>query len=269
MNRIKNLDYILEVLMREQDIRIDLPVTLFDKQQLMRSLMNTRPPWPASEEFIEAQDRELQLQLQEKGIVEIENSKNKIGVWQGDITRLKVDAIVNAANSRMLGCWHPLHNCIDNCIHSAAGIQLRTECAEAMSGAECPPMHPEYTMNGMTYREAFTSETLITKAYNLPSKYVIHTVGPIVQNNHPSTKQSKQLAACYQNSLALAEANGCKSIAFCCISTGVFGYPNRDAAEVAINTVKNYEFRDEKLNVIFNVFKDIDYDIYRQLLTTN
>ncbi|MBQ8702772.1 MAG: protein-ADP-ribose hydrolase [Bacteroidales bacterium] len=258
MNRIENLDYILGVLMREQEVHTAMPGTLKEKQRLMRALMNTRPPWPASDEFLAAQDRELQLQLQEKGIVELDPD---VMLWQGDITRLKVDAIVNAANSQMMGCWHPLHACIDNCIHSAAGIQLRAECAEAMSGAECPPVHPEYTMDGVTYREAFTSEALITKAYNLPCRYVIHTVGPIVQDGRPTPKQREQLADCYRNCLGLAEAGGCRSIAFCCISTGVFGYPNREAAKVAVEVC-----REARIRVVFNVFKDIDYDIYRELL---
>ena len=244
MNRIENLDYILRVLMREQEVHTALPGSLPEKQRLMRALMNTRPPWPASDEFLAAQDSELQMQMQEKGVVEVES-----GLWQGDITRLKVDAIVNAANSQMMGCWHPLHACIDNCIHSAAGIQLRDECHHLMQGSELP-----------------TGEARITKAYNLPCRYVIHTVGPIVSDGRPTPKQREQLADCYRNCLGLAEANGCRSIAFCCISTGVFGYPNREAAEVAIETVKTYN---STINVVFNVFKDNDYDIYRELLAKN
>lgn len=241
MNRIENIDFLLSVLMHEQQVHTAMPATLPEKQRLMRALMNTRPPWPASDEFLAAQDRELQMQLQEKGVVEVAS-----GLWQGDITRLKVDAIVNAANGQMLGCWHPLHACIDNCIHSAAGIQLRDECHRLMQGSELP-----------------TGEARITKAYNLPCKHVIHTVGPIVQDGRPTPEQREQLADCYRNCLGLAEANGCRSIAFCCISTGVFGYPNREAAEVAIETVKEYN---STINVVFNVFKDNDYDIYRELL---
>lgn len=258
MDRTENIDYCLRYLMEQEGCNMAIPAILSEKQQLLRSLMNVWQPQPLSVEFLRAQDAELQAQLRDKGIVELDPDAT---LWQGDITRLRVDAIVNAANSQMLGCWQPLHNCIDNCIHSAAGLQLRAECAEAMSGAECPPIHPEYTMDGATYREAFTSEALITEAYNLPCRNVIHTVGPIVQDGHPTPKQREQLANCYRNCLGLAEDNGCRSIAFCCISTGVFGYPNREAAEVAVEVCK-----EARIRVVFNVFKDIDYDIYRELL---
>ena len=243
MNRIENIDYILGVLMREQDVHTAMPGTLKEKQRLMRALMNTRPPWPATDEFLAAQDRELQMQLEEKGVVELGPEAT---LWQGDITRLRVDAIVNAANGQMLGCWQPLHACIDNCIHSAAGIQLREECHRLMQGSELP-----------------TGEARITGAYNLPCRHVIHTLGPIVPDGRPTPAQREQLADCYRNCLRLAEANGCRSIAFCCISTGVFGYPNRAAADVAVDTVRDCG---SAIHVVFNVFKDIDHDIYRELL---
>ena len=276
MDRIENIDFCIRYLLEQNRTQADIPATLPEKQRLLRALMNVWEPQPLSEAFLHAQDAELQAQLQDKGVVSLEDiaaSADTPLLWQGDITRLRVDAIVNAANSQMMGCWHPLHACIDNCIHSAAGLQLRAECAEAMSGAECPPVHPEYTMGGTTYRHAFTSETLITEAYNLPCRHVLHTVGPIIPDGVPTRKQEEQLANCYRNCLGLAEANGCRSIAFCCISTGEFHFPNRRAAEIAIATVKEYttsyaltHSHNNALTVVFNVFKDIDYDIYRELL---
>ena len=276
MDRIENIDFCIRYLLEQNRTQADIPATLPEKQRLLRALMNVWEPQPLSEAFLHAQDAELQAQLQDKGVVSLEDiaaSADTPLLWQGDITRLRVDAIVNAANSQMMGCWHPLHACIDNCIHSAAGLQLRAECAEAMSGAECPPVHPEYTFNGTTYRHAFTSETLITEAYNLPCRHVLHTVGPIIPDGVPTRKQEEQLAYCYRNCLGLAEANGCRSIAFCCISTGEFHFPNRRAAEIAIATVKEYttsyaltHSHNNALTVVFNVFKDIDYDIYRELL---
>lgn len=276
MDRIENIDFCIRYLLEQNRTQADIPATLPEKQRLLRALMNVWEPQPLSEEFLRAQDTELQAQLQDKGVVSLEDiaaSADTPLLWQGDITRLRVDAIVNAANSQMMGCWHPLHACIDNCIHSAAGLQLRAECAEAMSGAECPPVHPEYTMGGTTYRHAFTSEALITEAYNLPCRHVLHTVGPIIPDGIPTRKQEEQLANCYRNCLGLAEANGCRSIAFCCISTGEFHFPNRRAAEIAIATVKEYttsyaltHSHNNALTVVFNVFKDIDYDIYRELL---
>ena len=272
MNRIENIDFCIRYLMQQNKVNSELPAALEDKQRLLRALMNIWQPQPLSDEFLSAQDAELQAQMQDKGVVTLEDlaaSGNTPLLWQGDITRLRVDAIVNAANSQMMGCWHPLHACIDNCIHSAAGLQLRAECAEAMSGAECPQVHPEYTLGGATYRHAFTSEALITKAYNLPCRYVIHTVGPIIPDGVPTLEQEEQLANCYRSCLGLAEANGCRSIAFCCISTGEFHFPNRRAAEIAIETVKEYaltQSHNHTIKVVFNVFKDIDYDIYSELL---
>ena len=294
MDRIENIDFCIRYLLEQNRTQADIPATLPEKQRLLRALMNVTEvesranssalprcsnvtegnvwePQPLSREFLRAQDAELQAQLQDKGVVSLEDiaaSADTPLLWQGDITRLRVDAIVNAANSRMMGCWHPLHACIDNCIHSAAGLQLRAECAETMSGAECPPVHPEYTFNGTTYRHAFTSEALITEAYNLPCRHVLHTVGPIIPDGVPTRKQEEQLADCYRNCLGLAESNGCRSIAFCCISTGEFHFPNRRAAEIAVATVKEYTLAHPHNHtiVVFNVFKDIDYDIYRELL---
>ncbi len=239
MDRIENIDFCIRYLLEQNQTQADIPAELAEKQRLLRALMNIWEPQPLSKEFLRAQNAELQAQLAEKGIVEISDD-----LWQGDITRLKVDAIVNAANSRGLGCWHPLHACIDNAIHSAAGLQLRQKCNDILKG-------------GMIN----TGEAIITPAYNLPAKYVIHTVGPIISDGVPTKDQERQLANCYRNCLGLAEANGCHSIAFCCISTGEFRFPNRRAAEIAVEACK-----DATIKVVFNIFKDIDYDIYRELL---
>ena len=256
MDRIENIDFCIRYLLEQNHMHADIPATLPERQRLLRALMNVWEPQPLSEAFLRAQDAELQAQLQDKGVVKIENSKLKIEIWQGDITRLKVDAIVNAANSQGLGCWHPLHACIDNAIHSAAGLQLRQECNDVLRGGEIA-----------------TGGAIITQAYNLPAKYVIHTVGPIVPTGIPTIEQELQLAQCYRNSIGLAIENGCRSIAFCCISTGEFRFPNRRAAEIAIDVVKEYttsyaltHSHNNAFTIVFNVFKDIDYAIYRQLL---
>lgn len=250
MNRTENIDFCIRYLLKQNGVQAEMPETLQEKQMLLRALMNIWEPQPLSGEFLSTQDAELQMQLEEKGIVDPEGV-----LWQGDITRLKVDAIVNAANSRGLGCWHPLHACIDNAIHSAAGLQLRQECNDFLRGSEIA-----------------TGEAIITKGYNLPAKYVIHTVGPIIDAGEtPALRQEKQLADCYRNCLRLAVENGCRSIAFCCISTGEFRFPNRRAAEIAEETVKAFQCgRDARApRVVFNVFKDIDYDIYSELLGEN
>ena len=249
--------------MAEQGVRYRIPASLQEKQRLMRALMNVRQPLPASEQFLQAQDEELRLQTEEKKPVSVLDDGGQVyihpsplgegvgvrfSLWQGDITRLKVDAIVNAANAQMLGCWTPLHNCIDNCIHSAAGIQLRQECYKLMQtqGHDEP-----------------TGQAKLTLGYNLPAKYVIHTVGPIVPDGIPTQEQEAQLASCYHSCLDVAEEAGCESIAFCCISTGVFRFPNERAAEIAVETVGRYPFRSLK-TVVFNVFLDKDYDIYQR-----
>ena len=254
MNRIENIDFCIHYLMQQNNVAAEIPTTLVEKQRLLRALSNIWEPQPLSDEFLAAQDAELQAQLTDKGVVE------KVGkLWQGDITRLQVDAIVNAANSQGLGCWHPLHACIDNAIHSAAGLQLRQQCNDTLQG-------------GMIA----TGEAIITPGYNLPCKYVIHTVGPIIPDGIPTPLQEEQLAACYRACLQLAEMNGCQSIAFCCISTGEFRFPNSRAAEIAVQTVKEYtstyaltHSHNNAFTVVFNVFKDIDYDIYSKLLGKN
>ncbi len=229
---------------------VEIPSNLHEKQQLMRALMNIREPRQVSTEFLKAQDAELQMQLQEKEPIEIQ--KKGISLWQGDITRLKVDAIVNAANAQMLGCFQPLHSCIDNCIHSAAGVQLREECNNIMKGRLLP-----------------TSHAVITKGYNLPAKYVIHTVGPIIADGKPTERQQEQLAECYKNCLKLAEENRLRSVAFCCISTGVYHFPNEMAAETAVQTVREHlsdNPHSSLQTIVFNVFIDKDYDLYKRIL---
>ena len=232
-----------------------VPEDLTLQRQLLRALMNIRPPMPLNEEFLQLQDGVLQAEVIEKGIIDSEKlpeTDEHIKIWQGDITRLKVDAIVNAANSALLGCFVPLHNCIDNAIHSAAGLQLRDACNKIMEaqGHEEP-----------------TGQAKITPAFNLPSKFVIHTVGPIIPPNRlPNSDEEELLASCYKSCLELAVENNLKSIAFCCISTGEFHFPSQRAAEIAIETVKDF-FKGNESNiiVIFNTFKDIDTQIYKSL----
>ena len=248
-NRVENLNYILCQLMAEGGWQYSIPTALTDKQRMMRALMNLRQPIPAPDKFLQVQNLELQMQAEEKGVVKLHG--NGLQLWQGDITRLKVDAIVNAANAQGLGCWAPLHNCIDNCIHSAAGIQLRQECNDQLQG-----------------RLLNTGDAIITNGYNLPAKHVIHTVGPIIQASVPTIEQEQQLAQCYRSCLDLAEHARLQSIAFCCISTGVFHFPNERAAQIAIETVRHYSCQSLK-TIVFNVFLDKDYDIYKRLLHPN
>jgi O-acetyl-ADP-ribose deacetylase (regulator of RNase III) len=258
---LDNLDLILNLLLEElpENRHLKIPTDLLKKRRLIRSLMNTRQPREASELLLRAQDRGLQKQLHEKGIVELTQAlvspiDNRLKLWQGDITRLSADAIVNAANSQMLGCFVPLHACIDNAIHSAAGIQLRLECNELMKIQG----HPEPT-----------GSAKITSGYNLPAKYVIHTVGPIIGNGKVTQEDKYQLASCYKSCLQLADENKLQSIVFCCISTGEYRFPNQQAAEIAVRTVREYLDLYSSTGietVVFNVFKDIDFPIYRKIL---
>lgn len=233
---------------------MEIPSDEMEQRKLLRSLFNIRMPAWISEDFLKVQDEYLQEETRRKGVTELADLtplEPEIYLWQGDITTLVCDAIVNAANSGMTGCYQPCHSCIDNCIHTYAGIQLRNACAELMEkqGYEEP-----------------TGQAKITPAYNLPCNHVIHTVGPIVQRQL-SIRHEEQLASCYRSCLELADENGCKSIAFCCISTGVFGFPQERAAEIAVRTVKDYQTSTHSnIEVIFNVFKEVDYEIYRDLL---
>lgn len=231
---------------------ITIPESEAEQKRLLRSLINIRLPSPIGNDFLAIQDEYLQTAIAEKGITKLHDLtpfKDNIYLWQGDITTLECDAIVNAANSGMTGCYHPCHNCIDNCIHTFAGVRLRLKCAEMME---------------LQGHEEPTGKAKITPAYNLPCKYVIHTVGPIVQGRL-TEKHRKLLKSCYESCLELAVLNRIKSIAFCCISTGVFGFPQDKAAEIAVQTVREF-LKSHDIEVIFNVFKDDDYEIYRQLL---
>ena len=250
----RRLYLIKELLAEDSRFRQYKPETMSEAEQknLLRSLMNIRMPAPLGEDFLQIQDEYLKQELTDKGISDIADLtpiEKGIYLWQGDITTLKCDAIVNAANSRMLGCFIPLHNCIDNCIHTYAGMQLRKKCHELM--------------RAQGYEEP-TGSAKITPAFNLPCKYVIHTVGPIV-NGNLTDEHKELLKSCYNSCLKTAEENGLKSIAFCCISTGVFGFPQKQAAQIAVETVREYQ-KHSDIKVIFNVFKDEDRIIYENLL---
>lgn len=248
-------DFLIRWLLKEREEYKDLeiPVSLTEKRRLLRSLMNVRPPLPAGGEFLRVQDAYLQERLAERGVTRIGDLspvRPGLYLWQGDITTLAADGIVNAANSQMLGCFVPCHGCIDNAIHTYAGVQLRLECASIMTGQKPEP----------------AGKAKITKAYNLPCRYVLHTVGPIIYGGVTETDR-KLLADCYRSCLELAAAYGLHSVAFCCISTGEFHFPNRQAAEIAVKTVEEWqEENPDQMEVIFNVFKDNDYRIYKQLL---
>ena len=231
------------------------------KRRILRSLMNIRTPRKMADAVLTVQDEYLQERIRENGIVELADIpviRGSMSIWQGDITRLAVDAIVNAANSQMLGCFVPMHTCIDNCIHTFAGVQLRYECARQMEQLK--------SRYGRDYEQP-TALPMLTDAYNLPARKVIHIVGPIVQGRLTASLEN-DLAACYRNTLNMCLENGLKSVAFCCISTGVFRFPNKRAAEIAVQTVTGWlaEHPGGMERVIFNVFKDEDKTYYEQLL---
>ncbi|MDO4318412.1 MAG: protein-ADP-ribose hydrolase [Lachnospiraceae bacterium] len=248
--------YLLEALLRERQEYARAPVPAGEQEQkkLLRALFNVRMPQPADDAFLRVQDAYLQEETRRKGVTELADLKPVqpgIYLWRGDITTLRCDAIVNAANSGMLGCFCPNHGCIDNAIHTFAGVQLREACAELM--------------RRQGHDEA-TGGAKLTPAFNLPCKYVLHTVGPIVRGA-VTPREEEQLASCYRSCLALAEESGVKSVAFCCISTGEFHFPNKRAAEIAVRTVKAYQAQTKnEIEVIFNVFKESDYQIYSNLL---
>ena len=252
MNQEQREKILINCLLTESNIKTEVPIDEYSRKRLLRALFNIRLPKSADDEFIRIQNEYLQEEIESKGITQISDLVpiiSDIYLWKGDITTLKVDAIVNAANSRMLGCFCPNHGCIDNAIHTFAGIQLRKECNDIMKG-----------------KELKTSEVVVTKAYNLPSKYIFHTVGPIVFRK-VTDKNKIELTQCYENCLKKADELNISSIAFCCISTGEFGYPKSEAAELAVNTVKEYKMRtNSKIQVVFNVFSEVDYEIYKRLL---
>ena len=245
----------LEFLIRCLRPDLTIPENPTEQRQLLRAAMNVHNPNdPIPEAFWAAQDELLQAESQAKGVVSVNDIPQvapQIFLWQGDITRLQVDAVVNAANSQLLGCFHPLHACIDNAIHSAAGLQLRQACFKLMQ------QQGELEATG---------KAKITPAFNLPSRFVLHTVGPIIQQNVRETDRTL-LADCYRNCLTLAKEQGLKTVAFCCISTGEFRFPNQLAAEIAVQTVQAFLSENPDMQVIFNVFKETDLAIYQSLLT--
>ena len=259
MNQAEKRVFLIKRLL-DEDRRyrgMEVPADANEQKRILRSLMNIRHPKAIDTEFLTVQDEYLRQEIKDAGITrmaDLEPISGDLYLWQGDITRLQCGAIVNAANSGMTGCYVPCHACIDNCIHTFAGIQLRLDCAEIMErqGHEEP-----------------TGQAKITKAYNLPCDYVLHTVGPIIDGSVTS-EDERLLASCYRSCLELAEKNGVESIAFCCISTGVFHFPNQRAAEIAVETVRRYKAKTgSEMKVIFNVFKDLDLEIYRRLLAEN
>jgi O-acetyl-ADP-ribose deacetylase (regulator of RNase III) len=249
-----DLEFLIHWLLEEGQADESIPFDQDGQWRLFRALVNTREPKPVGDEFLAVQNRFLQSLIAEKGVTDIDTLqpiRDGLYVWRGDITTLKADAIVNAANSGMLGCFVPNHACIDNAIHTFAGVQLRLDCAAIMRKQGYPEP---------------TGRAKLTPAYNLPSSHVLHTVGPIA-DGQVTEEHRRQLADCYRACLDLADAHQIESVAFCCISTGEFRFPNEEAARIAIETVT------ERLTscvsvkrVIFNVFKEQDERIYRELL---
>lgn len=260
MNRTQQIQYLIHVLLNEmpsyQEQARAFPQDELSQRRLLRSLMNVRPPMPLDPSFLAVQDGLLSAEREEKGVVEADTLPDRpghpgIAIWQGDITRLKADAIVDADNDRLLGCFVPCHGCIDNAIHSAAGLQLRDECSRLMEQQGRPEP---------------TGQAKLTGSYNLPARYVLHTVGPII-HGRVTPRDREQLASCYRSCLKLASEHKLQSVAFCCISTGEFHFPNQEAARIAVQTVKEFlQTPTTVRKVIFNVFKDIDAKIYTDLL---
>lgn len=249
MTREEQLNYLIRAL----SPGAALPERPDDKWKLFRALINLREPQPASAAFLEVQDALLQGELTARGITELSDlspARGSLYVWKGDITTLRVDAIVNAANSGMTGCYCPLHGCVDNAIHTFAGVQLRLACAEMMRRQGLPEP---------------AGQAKLTRAYNLPCRYVLHTVGPVV-TGALRRRDCETLAACYRACLELAQEHGLRSVAFCCISTGEFHFPNQQAAEIAVQTVEAFLRTHPNLKVVFNVFREEDLAIYRTLL---
>ena len=257
MNQSGRLEVLIKGLMSENRNYDGIPIPNGDEERkiLWRSLVNVRRPGEKTKEYIAVQDMFLQEELKTKGITDINELEpicEGIYLWQGDITTLKCDAIVNAANSKLTGCYVPMHNCIDNCIHTYAGLQLRNYCADIIENQGC---------------EESVGNAKITPGFNLPCKHIIHTVGPKVEGTLKDDDKNK-LASCYSSCLKIADENELESVAFCCISTGEFHFPHEEAARIAINTVKEYKQRTgSSIKILFNVFKDLDKDIYMRILS--
>lgn len=258
MNETEKRLYLIRELLSElpQYEDVEIPDEAGEQKRLLRSLMNIRAPRPISEEFLKVQDAYLCGEVRERGITDGDTLPaspvdSRLVLWRGDITTLKADAIVNAANSALRGCFVPCHSCVDNIIHSVSGIQLRLACDKLMTEQGC---------------DEPTGKAKITPAFNLPCRYVLHTVGPIVHGTL-TEEHRRQLASCYRSCLELAADSGLKSIAFCCISTGEFRFPRKEAADIAVKAVAEYLNADARIRrVIFNVFKEEDYVIYQNLL---
>lgn len=270
-NQEERLNYLLDAFKEDsvQYKELENPDTYGEKRRMLRSLMNIRMPRPMEQSVIRIQDDFLEAEAMEKGVVELDeiptiaeqyNSTyrfaDRLSVWQGDITTLRVSAIVNAANSQMLGCFVPCHRCIDNAIHSAAGIELRQACNEEMNLRK--------NSFGADYEEP-TGQAMLTRGYNLPAEYVIHTVGPIVGAGLTDSLR-QDLYNCYSSVMKCCIDHHIRSVAFCCISTGEFRFPNEDAAQIAVQTVTGIleEHQNEFDRVIFNVFKDEDKRYYEK-----
>lgn len=251
MNQKETRIKLIEYLLKEREDSCVIPSDDDSQKKLLRALLNVRPPMLVSAEFLSLQNEYLTERKIERGVVDVGNFvyADGIALFKGDITTLNADAIVNAANSAMLGCFQPLHNCIDNAIHTFAGVQVRLDCNDIMQG-----------------RQAENGEVIVTKAYNLPSRFIFHTVGPIVCGRVTKRNQA-DLAKCYSNCLRKADELKLDNVVFCCISTGVFGYPKLEAAQVAAKTVREYKLQtDSKIKVIFDVFTEEDYDLYKRIL---
>ncbi|WP_195985529.1 protein-ADP-ribose hydrolase [Clostridium sp. D33t1_170424_F3] len=256
MTRAEQEVYLLRELMKEQPHYwgTEIPRRPEERQMLLRALFNVRPPAPVSAAFQQVQDAYLQAVTEEKGVTDAETPpfiRPKICLWQGDITTLRTDAIVNAANDQLLGCFLPCHGCIDNAIHTFAGVQLRLACWKLMRDQE---------------KAEKPGCAKITPGFNLPARYVLHTVGPVIRGPL-TTADCNQLTGCYRSCLELAEKNRLESVAFCCISTGEFHFPRQEAAEIAVRTVIEFLASSDAVHrVIFNVFQDEDRQIYQKLL---
>lgn len=259
MTQSERLIYLISAMMDEmpQYRDIAIPDDEPEQKKLLRSLMNVRPPFPVSKDFLDVQDLYLSEEVRKKGVIDCKNlspvsADKRICLWKGDITKLRVDAIVNAANSGLIGCFIPLHNCIDNIIHSFSGVQLRLACSEIIEE--------------QGYEEPVGGAKL-TLGFNLPCGYILHTVGPSISGKLKK-RDCELLADCYKSCLELAAKSGIRSIAFCCISTGVFNFPQDKAAETAVDTVLSFLKNNSNINqVIFDVYKDEDYILYKNLLT--
>ncbi len=258
MTKQEMVAYLLKYLIDEtpQFDNLEIPKDLFEQEKVLHALFNTRPPMSVSANFLDMQNQYLQLKKAEKVVVPLshlipQEKDSCLYIWQGDITRLGVDAIVNAANKKMLGCFQPLHVCVDNAIHTYAGVQLRLDC---------------YKLLQEQGRDEPFGSAKITPAYNLPAKFILHTVGPIV-NGTLTQKDKNLLIESYLSCLVLAEKNRLESIAFCCLSTGIFHFPQKEAAQIAVQTVTKFLKTSRHIKkVVFNVYKDEDSIIYHDLL---